>query len=111
METTFELNGAAYEIRFNLRACENFENIRGKSVVDAVRQATNLMMITDIRAFLSVGLYYVDGGRIPSSQASKIAEDLIEDKGLAAMTIAIIEALERDCSFLTAIPASGDTLG
>ena len=111
MATTFEVNGVSYDIHFNLESEEMFEDLRGKTMIDAVTKASNFIMVKDIKAFFVVGLYYANGGRIPPSQVNSIASKLIEDKGPIFFTMVVIEALERDCGFLFQAPDSEDTIG
>ena len=111
MATTFEVDGVSYDIHFNLDSEEKFEDIRNKTMIEAVTQASTFIMVKDIKAFFVVGLYYASGGRIPPMQVNAIASKLIEAKGPGFFTMVIIEALERDCAFLLQEPDSGDTIG
>ena len=111
MATTFEVDGVSYEIHFNINSEETFEDLRNKTMIDAVTGASNFIMVNDIKAFFVVGLYYSEGGRIPPAQINAIASKLIEDKGPVFFTLVIVEALERDCGFLLRAPESEDTVG
>lgn len=98
MAQTFELNGKTYEIAYNIKRIEMYEN-NNTPVMATFSRNGGVFAIGQLKAIIAYGLRLEGGQWVSPSQGLQMAEKLIETNGFLAMTEAVADALMRDCGF------------
>lgn len=96
----FEINGNTYDLRYTIKRLEMIEKVNGVGVVSSLSQNNGMLSITELKNFLGYGLINDKGNYISPQQGIEYAEALIQSEGYVKVSIVVVEAIERDCSFL-----------
>lgn len=94
-----EYAGKDYELTYGLRRIEMIENAINAPVMTTIAHTRGLFRISDLRAFLVLGLKEQEGGYVANKLATEIADSLIDASYSEACAL-VLEALERDCPFM-----------
>ena len=98
MAQTFEVNGKTYEIAYNIKRVELYENTN-PPVMETFARNNGIFTIGQLKAVIGYGLRLEGGQWVSPAQGMQMAENLIEANGYPAMTVAVIDAMQRDCGF------------
>lgn len=100
--TTFEIDGESYEVAYNLKRIEMYENNHDAmmSTLNAALQGTGGFKISDVIDLVGYGLRKEGGAFVNPTKGREIATQLLETNGFFPLLNVIIEALQRDCAFL-----------
>lgn len=96
----FEINGNTYELRYTIKRLELIEKITGKGTMSCLVQSDGMLSISELKNYLGYALINDKGNYISPQQGVEYAEALIQSEGYERVAIVVLEALQRDCSFL-----------
>lgn len=97
MAHVFEIDGKSYDIAYNIKRIEMYENMFG-SIIASVSNS-GAFSVPQLRGLIGYGLRFEGGSWVNPKHGMEMAYGLIEEYGYPELSSAVIEALERDCPF------------
>lgn len=100
-----EYNNKNYVLKYSQQRVELIENATKTPIMANLVVNKAMLTLSELKTYFAYGLKE-EGSDIfvPTKQALKIADDLIEIEGYTAVLGAVMEALERDCPFFFQAP-------
>lgn len=96
----FEINGNMYDLRYTIKRLEMIERVTGKGTMSCLVHDNGMLAISELKNYLGYSLINDKGNYISPQQGIEYAETLIQSEGYERVLTVVLEALQRDCSFL-----------
>lgn len=97
--TTFEVLGRTYAISLTKARLDLYEQ-RHRPIMASFIQNGGAFSAAELTAILAYGLRVEGGPFVNPRRGMEMADQLVESNGYAAVLMAVMEALQRDCGFL-----------
>lgn len=95
----YTVDGHLYDFHFTLARVELIEKACGAGLMDQLAKCGGMLPLGVLKACTALALRGDDDAYLPAQAGFAHAERLIEENGYAAVALAVVEALQRDCPF------------
>ena len=97
----FTFNETNYEIKLNIERLKLYEKLRGISAAAELVKCEGALPLESVETYFGAALLNVDTGLfVGRKEGIRIADELMEDVGYAAVVEMIVNSIQRDLGFL-----------
>ena len=94
-----EYNGNKYNYKFTLPRVEKIEKAIGKPILSLLIENKGVISLENLKVLHENGLRTEDDNFVGEKIAKEMFEEVLNQKGYAALLEELAEALQRDCPF------------
>ena len=96
----FTFNDVNYEIKLNIERLKLYEKLRGISAAAELVKCEGALPLESVETYFGAALLNVDTGLfVGRKEGIRIADELMEDVGYAAVVEMIVNSIQRDLGF------------